>query len=316
MPFSAEVKAEALVKAARHCVVCHRYKGVALELHHIVAESLGGANTIDNAAVLCFDCHCFAGHYNPTHPRGTKYSPQEVKRAKTAWETLVASGQIHRPLFDNPGINTRYLVCTDPGAALDMLSINNQRLPFSVTYVNRGQVFEFFEQIANLILAVPAGPSELETVATAPSRYELYEDFALANSRFNVISGRPISPADLANGLISSPILSFLHKNSVDISELGLVQPCYDLGGCASARGWAFEVLIRPVSFLFAQITNHGLDSVNMQPRINVSDGLSIRPLDEAMPSRIVRSGATGRRSTPPRYSTAAAVAVARPRAP
>ena len=69
--FPQKVKDQIFVDTARHCCVCHRYKGVKVEVHHIKQEALGGENTYENAISLCFDCHCDAGHYNPKHPRGT-----------------------------------------------------------------------------------------------------------------------------------------------------------------------------------------------------------------------------------------------------
>jgi DNA-binding MarR family transcriptional regulator len=85
MPFSRSVREEALVRSGRRCCLCHRHAGVNLEVHHIVQEADGGPNMIENAIVLCFDCHANVGHYNPHHPRGTKYSPQELRRHRDAW---------------------------------------------------------------------------------------------------------------------------------------------------------------------------------------------------------------------------------------
>jgi hypothetical protein len=85
MPFSRPVREEALVRSGRRCCVCHRWLGVKVEVHHIKQEADGGANTIENAIVLCFDCHADAGHYNPRHPRGTKYTPQELRKHRDSW---------------------------------------------------------------------------------------------------------------------------------------------------------------------------------------------------------------------------------------
>lgn len=40
MSFSTEVKERALVASARHCSVCHRYKGIKTEVHHIVPRDM------------------------------------------------------------------------------------------------------------------------------------------------------------------------------------------------------------------------------------------------------------------------------------
>ena len=96
--------------AARHCCVCHHSKGVKVEVHHIVPESQGGANEIENAITLCFDCHADAGHYNPSHPRGTKFSPNELRRHRDEWHAMVRQHAIRSP--DDPDFfYCRYLLC-------------------------------------------------------------------------------------------------------------------------------------------------------------------------------------------------------------
>jgi hypothetical protein len=54
MGFSEKIKNEAKRKAAYRCVVC---KEPLVQVHHIVPESEGGPNTLDNAAPLCALCH-------------------------------------------------------------------------------------------------------------------------------------------------------------------------------------------------------------------------------------------------------------------
>lgn len=59
-----------------------------MELHHIHPKSEGGEDSIDNCVPLCFDCHADAGHYNPKHPKGIKYSPTELKRHRDEWYSM------------------------------------------------------------------------------------------------------------------------------------------------------------------------------------------------------------------------------------
>lgn len=110
MGFSTSIKQKILVDTARHCCVCHRYKGVKVEVHHIAQEASGGENTYENAISLCFDCHADAGHYNPLHPRGTKFSPSELKKAKKQWIDLVKQHDIHEPT-EKDKLLCRYFVC-------------------------------------------------------------------------------------------------------------------------------------------------------------------------------------------------------------
>jgi HNH endonuclease len=85
LPFPDSVRIQALVRSRRHCCVCHEFAGRAANVHHIVQEAHGGANTIENAICLCQRCHTEVGHYNPAHPLGTKYSPKELLAHRDAW---------------------------------------------------------------------------------------------------------------------------------------------------------------------------------------------------------------------------------------
>lgn len=85
MPFTPAVREDVLVKSHRRCCVCHDFAGVAANVHHIIQEANGGPNSIENAICLCYDCHAQAGHYNPQHPLGIKYSPEELRKQRDQW---------------------------------------------------------------------------------------------------------------------------------------------------------------------------------------------------------------------------------------
>lgn len=85
MTFPITTRETALVRSHRRCCICHEFAGRNASVHHIVPEANGGTNDPSNAIVLCFRCHAEAGHYNPAHPLGTKYSPQELMRHRDQW---------------------------------------------------------------------------------------------------------------------------------------------------------------------------------------------------------------------------------------
>jgi hypothetical protein len=58
MPFSEELKREVRRRAAYQCCRCH---STGVEVHHVVPQSEGGADDIDNAAPLCPSCHDLLG---------------------------------------------------------------------------------------------------------------------------------------------------------------------------------------------------------------------------------------------------------------
>ncbi len=130
MPFSRVTKEQALVAAARHCCVCHRYKGVRVEVHHILPKAQGGTDDLDNAIALCFDCHADAGHYNPEHPRGTKFSKAELYRARDAWHATVS----HQSLSTHEGSDSlycRYLLCKSFDAIHEIVNGDLTHVPVS-----------------------------------------------------------------------------------------------------------------------------------------------------------------------------------------
>jgi hypothetical protein len=89
MTFPAPIRDDALVASGRHCCLCHKFCGLKLELHHIVQKAEGGADTFDNCIPLCFDCHGDMRSYDHKHPKGTKYTPSELKRHRDNWYSKV-----------------------------------------------------------------------------------------------------------------------------------------------------------------------------------------------------------------------------------
>ena len=85
------VKQDALIACKRYCCLCEKYKGQNMEVHHIIQRADGGPDSFDNAIPLCFDCHRDVGSYNPHHPKGSKYSPEELKRIRNSFYDKVKS---------------------------------------------------------------------------------------------------------------------------------------------------------------------------------------------------------------------------------
>ena len=77
--FSPDVKIKALLWCDRHCCLCKKTCGTDIEVAHIDQKLKVGLNGIDNAIPLCYDCHARIGRYNREHPRGNKFSSQELK---------------------------------------------------------------------------------------------------------------------------------------------------------------------------------------------------------------------------------------------
>lgn len=84
-----------MAACGRHCCICHRFCGVKLESHHIVHESENGPDAFENCIPVCFDCHADMKSYDFKHPKGTKYTPDELRQHRDRWyEKIAAAGGI------------------------------------------------------------------------------------------------------------------------------------------------------------------------------------------------------------------------------
>ncbi|MCH5138165.1 HNH endonuclease [Clostridiaceae bacterium UIB06] len=63
-----------------------------MELHHIKQAADGGDDTLDNCIPLCLDCHAEVKAYDPHHPKGKKYSENELHLHRDKWYEKVALG--------------------------------------------------------------------------------------------------------------------------------------------------------------------------------------------------------------------------------
>lgn len=60
-----------------------------MQTHHIIQEADGGSDALDNCIPLCFDCHGEVVSYNPKHPIGRSFSPDELRRHRDLWFDFV-----------------------------------------------------------------------------------------------------------------------------------------------------------------------------------------------------------------------------------
>jgi hypothetical protein len=144
MPFAPDVKEEALLRSGRRCCVCLRFKGVRVEVHHIVPEAKSHDNSLRNAITLCFDCHADAGHYNPKHPKGSKFRPSELRKHRDRLWRLVANGKI--PPEGN--LDAHFLAFI--AKAFD-------RAAFKTPFRQEGRMESFDKAIDDTLLAINTG---------------------------------------------------------------------------------------------------------------------------------------------------------------
>lgn len=86
--FNRDEVADLLAKCHRRCCICHRFCGFKMETDHIVPSGEGGTDKVDNAIPVCLECHAEIHCYNPTHPRGRKFTETELRQHKKQWLSI------------------------------------------------------------------------------------------------------------------------------------------------------------------------------------------------------------------------------------
>ena len=271
MGFSPKVKSESLSLSARHCSVCHRYKGIKMEVHHIIQEADGGPNTLDNAIPLCFDCHCDAGHYNNRHPKGTKFSIQELTKSRDAWYKIVSEKSIPEKLIISEHIQVNYFV-------LHTLEILEKTLKQDFTsinyfggncYLQQNEISEFWSSLLksheqdfeyNIEQKFIV---ELSTFSSITEYEDEYDDVTLIDKSSTdypyYAAKRNVSWSELINSNIPSTFITVLKECGVDSADMFTAllhkysDPC---GGDELEHEFIEYLEISPISFVFLGITN------------------------------------------------------------
>lgn len=101
MAFNRDEVEKLLVECQRCCCVCHRFCCTKIETDHIVPENDGGTDDISNAIPVCFDCHAEIHTYNPQHPRGRRFTQNELRLHRDAWLKACKEPSKARAAFPN-----------------------------------------------------------------------------------------------------------------------------------------------------------------------------------------------------------------------
>jgi len=84
-----------MVKCARRCCICRRYRPTKLQVHHVVERNQGGSNDEDNLIVACMSCHT---DVHSKVPFARRFSVEELKGHRDALVRIVEQGML--PLDD------------------------------------------------------------------------------------------------------------------------------------------------------------------------------------------------------------------------
>lgn len=223
MGFSPEVKKDALLRSARHCCVCRLPKVRNLEVHHIVPEADGGPQTIENAVVLCFDCHADAGHYNIRQPRGNKFHPGELRRSRDKWLEMVEENSL--ATVEDPSLACQYLVVSNKNMCADLLSSNAESLPIAPnTLFYPIRSVQAFQQ---------------KEVLRALRGFNLgaeYEQFTEHMRLADYLVARPEAEASASGG--AERTFSIEHLSRLGAPQLSFIREMQDLGLSLEVLSW------------------------------------------------------------------------------
>ncbi|SUY48151.1 HNH endonuclease [Clostridium putrefaciens] len=120
MGFPKSIQDTVLVKCKRHCCLCGRNVGINIELHHIRQKADGGDDSEDNCIPLCFDCHASVKSYNKHHPKGHKYSENEIKQRREKFYEDI-SNIITSMLLSNDDYNKLENVMNNYGVLIESM---------------------------------------------------------------------------------------------------------------------------------------------------------------------------------------------------
>ena len=80
-----------MVKCARRCCICRRFRPTKLQVHHIVERNQGGTDEEDNLIVVCFSCH---SDVHTKVPFARRFSVEELKGHRDALIKMVEQGKL------------------------------------------------------------------------------------------------------------------------------------------------------------------------------------------------------------------------------
>ncbi len=267
MGFSQKVKEDINVASARHCCVCHRYRGVKVEIHHIVPQKQGGKDTFENAITLCYDCHSDAGHYFAGHPKGVKLSPTELRKHKSNWFRIVEFNQI--PVAKESLVHSRYFVTQSFDFIKEIANKDLSNFPEDNTILLENKPLQFVRnllknqterrEIFQRTLRTKNKNSDI-THANIDDYVELYPDAKKLKTDDNEYTffyhTRNAVQDDLSNYDLNDDVIDFLIQNDIPLDKLAKVATYLDRGGCCGSDNLIEELILNPLFFKYLLITN------------------------------------------------------------
>lgn len=242
-----------------------------MEVHHLVQEADGGTNKLDNAIPLCFDCHCDAGHYNSQHPKGSKFSINELVKARDDWYARVRNNSIPEKVEVSSDIQTSYYVLhsfeiLQKTLSNDFSSVNRFR---TRVYLVANAVSNFWQELLQNHKN-DYGFSIDQRLMIELAQYGSIEEYLVTHRDASILdksgvnrpyyeASRPISWSELEEQLSPNSFVKSFEKagvESISIIKGVLHENGPSCSGDTPEYGYTEYVEIAPLSFVFLGITN------------------------------------------------------------
>jgi len=246
-----------------------------------VPEASGGENTYGNAIALCFDCHADAGHYNPSHPRGTKFSPAELSKAKNNWFDMVAKNNIQQPQ-EPDHFYCRYYLCKNYEQLVEITNGDLSRFPVENPLLVKNDVIDSLNKIIrNHPYSYRHANAWGKSLSSKAEYLELYPNAIVPDpadgqfSYFEII--RTPSRKELEKLSTQDGLLKIMLEENLPVREIAMVGGYYD--GCGGVP-LQEEYIFRNLWCAFLAVTNMSNRPVQLNSiRGNLLTGFEFQPL-------------------------------------
>jgi hypothetical protein len=224
-------------------------------------EADGGANTLDNATVLCFDCHADAGHYNPRHPRGTKFSREELRAAKEEWFRTVKEGALTSPDADDV-LHCRYLICRNLDVVTEILGGNFEQIPVTKPLLVDTDSGAFLGSIARELQAAPhVGRFYGGSFANREEYMRAHPDAIpadRASGKFSFYEHLRVPTQNelLTKWAIGRPLIRRLIESGAQPNDFAIIGSFFQ--ECGTQDHYQEDLILRPLWGVFMAATNIG----------------------------------------------------------
>lgn len=248
MGFSSQVKEKSYIASARRCCICKKFKGRNIEVHHIVQKADGGQDTFENAIPLCFGCHAEAGHYNHRHPKGARYSPQELRAHRDAWYKVVADGEIH---LETIQATHHYYLTNSFDIVSEIISGDFNDFPIDNVKLVKNDLYRFLKSAEKFKNGIKR-ESDIEG-----NLYKSLDDYKNAhnsakqiNSRWGVSHWeRDLTTEEIEEKLAPIDFIThYMHEHGAHPSDIAKVQ--FNEHGCVDSNHETYILRRAKVSFL------------------------------------------------------------------